>query len=191
MENLLENIIENEKLRESIIYALKIFYENDYHSFFKDNDSKITSVHEVAISCKLGIYIFNSLKDNAFFEGKYKDFSVDMEYNKMNDKLDMKYLEGFEKTFGKTGNFRPDIIIHKRGLGGSENNLCVFEIKKGKLDKKDIYKLKNIINDGNFNYQYGIGLSEFNVDSVKISVFTNGSEKPIVVKIKVIGVYFS
>lgn len=127
-----------------ILKSLESFYNNDYSQFFwNNNDGKHTSVYEVAISCKLWIYIFNNLKEAKFFEWQYSKFSVDMEYNKMwLEMMDKEIPEIKKDCKNSTDKIRPDIIIHERGSVESANNLCVFEIKKWQLDNCDRAKLK-------------------------------------------------
>jgi len=65
---------------------------------------------------------------------------------------------------------RPDIIIHNRG--NNINNFCIFEIKKWKLDEKDILKLKWFTYKNlNFWYKYWIWLSNFKSDVVDILLY--------------------
>lgn len=76
----------------------------------------------------------------------------------------------------KSSQIRPDIIIHKRWKNWKDDNLAVFEIKKWKLDSKDILKLKWFTSKNlNFHYQYWVWLSNFkkNEETVEIGIYQN------------------
>lgn len=87
-----------------------------------------------------------------------------------NDTISLKTL--------KSSNIRPDIIIHKRWLNKNGDNLCIFEVKKGKLDLKDKVKLIWFTReDLNFQYKYWIWFSKFNEEWNQIDVYVNGCNK--------------
>lgn len=180
MENELKDFM-FEILSKAILEALESFYNNDYSQFFWTNNGKHTSVYEVAMSCKLWIYIFNNLKEANFFEEPYSEFSVDMEYNKMwLDMMDKEIPEIKEECQrNSTDKIRPDIIIHKRGQEWFENNLCVFEIKKWQLDNCDRAKLKWFTSQTSptFQYQYWIWLYNFKKEWVNIDLYQKGEKK--------------
>lgn len=169
---------DNKILYDSLIYSLKQFFYND--KFLLSWNNKETSVYEVAISCKIWTYIYSSLLDNWFFKDeKYKEFNIDMEYDKMwIDKIE-KQIEGIKDicTQNSTSKIRPDIVIHRRWLGWPNNNLAIFEIKKKNLNPCDIKKLEELTNLSNINfwYQYWIWLSFFdkNNKTIEINIYIN------------------
>ncbi len=120
--------------KEAILIKCAIynFITNDWPELMK------LDVHEVTMAHRIGVYL----------EEKFREYNIDLEYNR--DKANVKRnMNG--------SNVRPDIIIHKRN---SDNNLCIFEIKKNSIDSKDakndIKKLKNEVKK--YNYKLGVFL---------------------------------
>ncbi len=120
--------------KEAILIKCAIynFIANDWPELMK------LDVHEVTMAHRIGVYL----------EEKFREYNIDLEYNR--DKANVKRnMNG--------SNVRPDIIIHKRN---SDNNLCIFEIKKNSIDSKDakndIKKLKNEVKK--YNYKLGVFL---------------------------------
>lgn len=60
---------------------------------------------------------------------KFADFAVDCEYN-----LDIDDASGRKRVYGANSArgtlATPDVIVHRRGMNGSENNILAVELKK-------------------------------------------------------------
>lgn len=101
------------------------------------------------------LYLFYTKKEKIISIWEIKDNNIIIKYKNL-----------------QNSQIRPDIIIHKRW--SNLNNICVFEIKKWKLDSKDILKLKWFTSSNlNFQYKYWIWLSNFDKDkeTVDISIY--------------------
>jgi hypothetical protein len=172
MINDLSKLIKNKYLYGSLIYSLEQFFINDDLLLSWKNDEN--SVYEVAISCKIWTYIYSALLDSWFFKDEqYKEFNIDMEYNKMWMKKIDKEIPWIWKLCGNSTNkIRPDIVIHKRLLWWSNNNLVIFEIKKKNLNSCDRKKLEELTKSSNekFWYQYWIWLSNFNKKNESVDI---------------------
>jgi len=149
-------------MQEKVIQAVKLFVENDSELVEK-------AAHEQSISHRIGVYL------ESFFESE--KLNIDCEYNKHLDepkKIDLYDLDPrlCEKCkcdsckFVIKGNFneipergfRPDILVHKRGV--DDNNLIAIEIKKGKQCPFDDAKLKALTKPfdeaGEYGYKIGV-----------------------------------
>ena len=128
---------------ESAITALKA--ENPPLDFSK--------THERATAHRLAVHM------EPLFDG----WNVDCEYDR--DELIKKILDGIRECTGNaTDAIFPDIIVHKRGLVGTKNNLLVIELKKDSAeDPCDKRKLELLTSqDGHYQYQLGLYI---NIDS--------------------------
>ncbi len=159
----------------------KLFIDCEYNKIwkdFKELKEKWISLKKVSGSF-VKIYkkkkiIFDELWKIFLKEGKYyliacEELSKLIIWKKINSKENEFFL--FQKRV------RPDIIIHNRW--DNSNNLCVFEIKKNKLEDIDILKLKWLTDKKlNFWYNYWIWLSEFNYKEkrVRITLYINWKE---------------
>ena len=110
--------------------------------------------HEVSIAHRLAVYM----------EPHFVSWNIDLEYNRDKDEI-KKRKNGRE--------FRPDIIVHKRG---TDDNLVAIEIKtEWNRDDcgSDVGKLKELTS-GKFAYKVGIFLqitqNRKNVKLIVISV---------------------
>ena len=127
------------------------------------------------------------LLENESYKETYKPYSVDCEYNRMNEyKIKtLKRYENFEidDNSDKIRKIFPDIILHKRK---EEDNLIVIEMKKSTSNnidckEKDRERLKimtNLNDPNNFNYTLGV---YFEVDTTGnnnhiIKFFVNGKK---------------
>lgn len=163
-------------IEEDLFYSLektsKSFLENDIFLIWETKEEN--KVYEVAISCKLSRYIETYLVEKDFFKNN-SHLVLDTEYNKMwVDKIE-KHIDWIKSIcWNKTDNIRPDIIIHNRWEWWEENNYCVFEIKKWKLNDCDKTKLEKMTwEELNFCfwYKYWIWISELSAESIKISLY--------------------
>lgn len=146
----------NQKLNE----ALQEVLDNDPYLLLHD-------INEPAISHRLAVYL----------EPKFPGFKVDCEYNGNVDADNgrkyiniLKYMaeqlgilkEGEEEQELLYRCVFPDIIVHKRGYNGSENNLLIIEVKKssnpnnGDWDAEKLSRFTSSEHENNFNYQYGV-----------------------------------
>lgn len=147
-------------LSRKLTDALKKVLNND--SYLLAND-----INEPTISHRLAVYL----------EPLFPDFNVDCEYNgNIDSACGRKYIYILKDKAEELGILKtndqeselfcrwvyPDIIIHKRGLNGSENNLLIIEIKKssnpndGAWDKEKLLRFTSAEYDNYFSYQYGI-----------------------------------
>lgn len=123
---------------------------------------------------------------NEIYQENYKEYSVDCEYNRINEyKIKtLKRYENFEidDNSDKIRKIFPDIILHKRK---EDDNLIVIEMKKVnsyiKKKENDKNRLKAMTNPrklNNFNYILGV---YFEVDTTGnnnhiIEFFVNGKK---------------
>ena len=114
-------------------------------------------------------YLQTLLLEDELYREKYKTYSVDCEYNRINE-------DKIRKIF-------PDIIFHKRK---EEGNLIVIEMKKSTLNdekckEKDKIRLKIMTNPNDLNnFKYTLGVY-FEVDTTGnnnhiIEFFVDGKE---------------
>jgi len=169
-KELVNNI--DKELYISLKNTFKSFLENDIFLIWETREEK--KVYEVAISCKLARYIETYLIDQKFFEENYH-LVLDTEYDRMwIDKIG-KHIDWIGvKCWNKTDNIRPDIIIHNRWYWEEENNYCVFEVKKWKLNECDELKLEKMTWEELkfvFWYKYWIWISELSSNSIKVSLY--------------------
>lgn len=171
---------------EKIIELMDIF-EKAKNKFLKEEKEIIKiDVNERTLSARLMFHL-QTLLLNEIYQENYKEYSVDCEYNRMNEyKIKaLKRYENFEidDNSDKIRKIFPDIILHKRK---EEDNLIVIEMKKSTSNnidckEKDRERLKimtNLNDPNNFNYTLGI---YFEVDTTGnnnhiIEFFVNGKK---------------
>ncbi|MHB9314066.1 hypothetical protein ACW0TP_04535 [Fusobacterium polymorphum] len=169
------------------IVELMDIFEKVKEKFLKDEKEIIRiDVNERTLSARLMFHL-QTLLLNEIYQENYKEYSVDCEYNRINE-IEYKILKVCEY-IEKTKNFEevdkkvyPDIIVHKRN---ENNNLIVIEMKKVnsyiKKKENDKNRLKAMTNPrklNNFNYILGV---YFEVDTTGnnnhiIEFFVNGKE---------------
>lgn len=172
---------------EKIIELMNIF-EKAKEKFLKDEKEIIRiDINERTLSARLMFHLQILLLENESYKETYKPYSVDCEYNRMNEyKIKaLKRYENFEidDNSDKIRKIFPDIILHKRK---EEDNLIVIEMKKSTSNnidckEKDRERLKimtNLNDPNNFNYTLGV---YFEVDTTGnnnhiIEFFVNGKE---------------
>ncbi|AAL94760.1 hypothetical protein C7Y58_05880 [Fusobacterium nucleatum subsp. nucleatum ATCC 25586] len=172
---------------EKIVELIGIF-EKAKEKFLKDEKEIIRiDINERTLSARLMFHLQTILLEDELYREKYKTYSVDCEYNRINE-IEYKILKVCEY-IEKTKNFEevdkkvyPDIIVHKRN---ENNNLIVIEMKKAnsyiKKKENDKNRLKAMTNPrklNNFNYILGV---YFEVDTTGnnnhiIEFFVNGKE---------------
>ena len=132
----------------------------------KDSYLLVHDISERSIAHRLAMYL----------TPKFVDFDVDCEYNgNVEAHNGRKYIYILKDTAQRLGLLNrnapdqeliyccvyPDIIIHKRGRNGIENNLLVIEIKKSSSKESsewDDEKLKRFTShedENNFDYRVG------------------------------------
>ena len=172
---------------EKIIELMHIF-EKAKEKFLKDEKEIIRiDINERTLSARLMFHLQILLLENESYKETYKPYSVDCEYNRMNEyKIKaLKRYENFEidDNSDKIRKIFPDIILHKRK---EEDNLIVIEMKKSTSNnidckEKDRERLKimtNLNDPNNFNYTLGV---YFEVDTTGnnnhiIEFFVNGKK---------------
>ena len=87
------------------------------------------------------------LEKNLYAE--YRNLSVDLEYNKNYSNPKVMDIGGERK------NIIPDIIIHERNT--NNKNFLFVEAKKNYMNKKDIAKLEESLEDP-YNYHYSLSI---------------------------------
>ncbi|EGN65275.1 hypothetical protein [Fusobacterium animalis] len=150
---------------EKIIELMNIF-EKTKEKFLKDEKEIIRiDINERTLSARLMFHLQILLLENESYKETYKPYSVDCEYNRMNEyKIKtLKRYENFEidDNSDKIRKIFPDIILHKRK---EEDNLIVIEMKKSTSNnidckEKDRERLKimtNLNDPNNFNYTLGV-----------------------------------
>ena len=172
---------------EKIVELIGIF-EKAKEKFLKDEKEIIRiDINERTLSARLMFHLQTILLEDELYREKYKTYSVDCEYNRINEyKIKtLKRYENFEidDNSDKIRKIFPDIILHKRK---EEDNLIVIEMKKSTSNNKDCkekdrerLKIMTDLNDpNNFNYTLGVC---FEVDTIGnnnhiIEFFVNGKE---------------
>ena len=134
-------------LKEIVEQALKMLYQKDYYLIRNRPRGSRNDCHvsERGIVFRFGIYLQQLLNETSF-----KEFSVDVEYNR--NAYEKKMLPSF-----KYGTF-PDLILHKRG--SNEGNILVLEFKTwwNLCTKEDVKKVKQFM-DPKGKYRYFMGAS--------------------------------
>ena len=172
---------------EKIVELIGIF-EKAKEKFLKDEKEIIRiDINERTLSARLMFHLQTILLEDELYREKYKTYSVDCEYNRINEyKIKtLKRYENFEidDNSDKIRKIFPDIILHKRK---EEDNLIVIEMKKSTSNNKDCkekdrerLKIMTDLNDpNNFNYTLGV---YFEVDTIGndnhiVEFFVNGKE---------------
>ena len=170
------------------IFELMDIFEKAKNKFLKEEKEIIEiDVNERTLSARLMFHLQTILLEDKLYREKYKTYSVDCEYNRINEyKIKtLKRYENFEidDNSDKIRKIFPDIILHKRK---EEDNLIVIEMKKSTSNNKDCkekdrerLKIMTDLNDpNNFNYTLGVC---FEVDTIGnnnhiIEFFVNGKK---------------
>jgi hypothetical protein len=124
-------------LKRKLLAAISMLFEMD--AFLLENAS-----YEPSITAKLSSYLANQFSP---------EWHVDHEYNRdihQKDLVKRNILSGREML--------PDIIIHKRGELGLENNLMVIELKKDSGPNSEDKKKLRFMTSSDCPYQYQYGL---------------------------------
>jgi sugar-specific transcriptional regulator TrmB len=144
IEMIKESLIElNEK--DSDIFKC----ENPRLDRLVTNEREINrELHETALNHRFAIYLENNLKKR-----KISHYSVDIEYNRNFRKRKVVIIKGVSTSV------RPDILIHKRQDKTKKYNLLAVETKKGKISGHDIDKIKALLLDPDYLFDYGLSVS--------------------------------
>lgn len=124
------------QLKDVVIKSLSNLCDNDF-ILIK------SSVKEECINHKLAQYIEKNAVN--ILPGNLSLIDVDVEYNK--------YEHDPKKMMGQIP-IRPDIIVHQRQSGNSNNYLAV-EAKKGYSSQHDKKKIQHLVESDNFQYSLG------------------------------------
>ena len=151
--------MEFEEIKQLLVETLQQVLDNDRYLLEHD-------INEPAISHRLAVYL----------ETQFDDFNVDCEYNgNVDADSRRKYIRILGETAERLGKLDenannqdlvyrcvfPDIIVHKRGQNGSENNLLIVEVKKssnpdtGEWDAEKLSRFTSSEYENHFNYQHG------------------------------------
>ena len=171
---------------EKIVELIGIF-EKAKNKFLKNEKEIIEiDINERTLSARLMFHL-QTLLLNEIYQENYKEYSVDCEYNRINEyKIKtLKRYENFEidDNSDKIRKIFPDIILHKRN---SNDNLIAIEMKKicsnnNEAKNKDRIKLKALTNSkGKNDFHYILGVY-FEVDTTGnnnhiIEFFVDGKE---------------
>lgn len=163
---------------EKIVELIGIF-EKSKEKFLKEEKEIIgIDINERTLSARLMFHLQTLLLEDELYREKYKSYSVDCEYNRMNK--DMKKIIQEDNVVNL---IYPDIILHRRN---SNNNLMAIEMKKicsndNEAKNKDRIKLKALTkNNKKINFHYTLGVY-FEVDTTGnnnhiIEFFVDGKE---------------
>ncbi|MBQ9313686.1 MAG: hypothetical protein IJ220_01605 [Clostridia bacterium] len=160
--------MELDEIMKIVNSTLDLLYKNEKYLFENDVSERNLVFHFSRYFCLL-------LEKN----NKYKEYSVDCEYNR-NSFNERKYKELiYEK---KKHKINPDFILHERG--SNNNNILAIEFKKNSNNNnsqinRDYWKLKGLTNElGVYKYKLGLFI-RFGIrrDKVIIKAFINGKEK--------------
>ena len=167
--------MDKNQLKENVETAIQGLTTND--RFLIKN-----GLHEITIAHKLAEYL----------ELGFKDWDVDIEYNKKIDvdlqgNTSKEILNRFSNA-GESGHkqqrgLRIDIIIHHRGKNGNDDNLLAIELKKvGNPSRrnKDEDALKQLTDqNGSYRYQFGLFIDMNKEAHIDEKWFVNGSRQDI------------
>ncbi len=146
-----------DEVKQLITNALSLLVENDKVLIEK-------KVREECINHRLACYLENLINRNLNNHFRYE---VDLEYNK-NYNNPKKIID--ESNNPKS--IRPDIIIHKRD---TNDNLIVFEIKKGYTIQHDLIKIEGLFRPP-MKYTYGCLISYLpDKDYIKVKLLSNSN----------------
>lgn len=176
--------MEFDVIKHKLLEALKKIVQNDPYLLEH-------AIHEPTISHRLAVYL----------ESEFPGFNVDCEYNgNIDAENGKKYIYILKQAAEELGLIKagedeqellyrciiPDIIVHKRGHNGSDNNLLVIEVKKssnpddGTWDAEKLSRFTSAEYENNFNYQYGMFV-RFTVGTTpdfSIQWYQNGHKLP-------------
>jgi len=111
-------------------------------------------LHEVSINHRLALYLEKNILPLIRNSGRQDPVFVDIEFNRKGCGL-----KGWVKN-GKFIEVRPDIIIHDRKDAKEKFNFLVVECKKSPASKlklkRDLNKIRDFIQDKNYDYQFGL-----------------------------------
>lgn len=148
-----------ETVKQKLFISIQQIFERDAHLLHND-------INEPCISHRLALYLGEA----------FAEFDVDCEYNgNIDADTGRKYVYLLKQTaeqLGITKNCQldgdlmsrcvyPDIIVHKRGMNSSGNNILVIEVKKssnpqdGKWDREKLARFTSKEYQNNFDYDYG------------------------------------
>jgi hypothetical protein len=155
-----------ELIKQKLIESVQQVINDDSYLLHHD-------ISERAISHRLAMYL-------AY---EFKDFDVDCEYNGNIDadngrkyiyilnarakELGLQNIQGEDDETSFRGVY-PDIIVHKRGMNGADNNLLIIEIKKsssqvnGEWDAEKLSRFTSSEYENRFEFRYG-AFVKFNV----------------------------
>ncbi|MDR1855508.1 MAG: hypothetical protein LBR05_11485 [Azoarcus sp.] len=152
--------------------AINEFYKND-HDIISNKEGAVRYGIERAMCFRIGLYFSNLLRDNE----RYREYHIDMEYNK--NKMKPKYLYSDKKEWSQ-----PDLIVHKRW--SNDMNLLIVEFKdnikasKNTVDKtgRDCNKLKAFTcSKGDYRYKIGLSVKLGETEEqTEYRYFKNGGE---------------
>jgi hypothetical protein len=136
----------------------------------KDRVLLLNEAHEQTVTHRLAVYL----------DPLFPNWNVDCEFNRVGEEQDPKRLAN--------SNARPDLVVHRRGQSGPENNLLYCEAKTSiathEAEARDIAKIEDATKQypgTQFGYQYGLYLKITTLHEVrdfKLSVnwFRGGSK---------------
>ena len=167
--------MDQNQLKQKIKKAIEKLKEKDM--FLINND-----LHEITISHKLAEYL----------ESEFKDWDVDIEYNKKvgmgphyntSKEISNKFDNGLESGRKQRRSLRIDIIVHHRGKNDYDSNLLAIELKKvGNPSRRNMDEdaLKQLTDqNGSYKYQFGLFI-DINKDAcICEKWFVDGSERDI------------
>jgi hypothetical protein len=122
-------------------------------------------VHETTLNHRLAHYIEILMSDF-----KYNDYKVDTEYNRFINQRKMVH----SIQTGQLIEVRPDIIVHKRTrLHEHDPHLLVVEAKKYSNNDKDRNHVRDIMQDHNYQYIFGLLISYYeNIKTINCELLT-------------------
>lgn len=112
--------MQSDKIKECLEKSISTLFQIDM--FLLEHD-----VQEETICHRIAVYL----------EREIPEYHIDCEYNNDLDSPSGRKNVLYPGT-NKENRFRPDIIVHKRGLNGRKNNKLIIEVKKMTSDKEKI-----------------------------------------------------
>lgn len=105
--------------------AIKILYETDYENIKLD-------VTEQNVCARLALHLENLMReyDNSHTRKMFKNYYVDVEYNRIVDLNGKKHKKAIIYPSGIKETIICDLLVHSRGKDKQQENLLALEMKK-------------------------------------------------------------
>ena len=143
-------------VKDVVLEALSKFYQ--YDRDLLDWSSDTANIYEPCISARIAMHLYSIICSQ-----EDQGYRVDCEYNKAGEDLKIGPTDRNIKSM------RPDIVIHKRSLMGSnynDDNILYCELKKHDISVRDRRKMNFALE----HYNYLLALSIHTMECEKVTM---------------------